>query len=93
MPVLDVGVLLTWQYPASVVHEHTWTAESAETFGQLTDLLFLGHLDSDMEAPPREASSDDHSQARCASRHDCHPRCHIAQSTSPSARSSPTLPI
>ena len=55
MPVLDVGVLRTWQYPASVVHEHTWAAESAEKFGQLTDLLFLGHVDSDMEAPPREA--------------------------------------
>ena len=88
MPVLDVGVLRTWQYPASVVHEHTWAAESAEKFGQLTDLLFLAHVDSDMaglaarlfnllhgglpclviavrdddmEAPPREASRDDHS--------------------------------
>ena len=52
MPVLDVGVLRTWQYPASVVHEHTWAAESAEKFGQLTDLLFLAHVDSDMAGLP-----------------------------------------
>ena len=89
MPVLDVGVLRTWQYAASVVREHTWAAESAEKFGQFTDCcssdISIATWKPRLErlrvmiiprpaAPPVTTAIPDV----------------IAQSTSPSARSSPT---